>query len=327
MNKFFISIVIPVFNVEEYLSACVNSVINQTYGNIEIILVDDGSIDNCGILCDEFKEIDNRIKVIHKENGGLSSARNTGANIASGEYIMFLDGDDYLRKDAVERLVDVLSDYSTDVIQYRYLEVDSQNALISNENDLVDKDIFFAHTPEEFFSNLYVYGGVYASGCTKLYKSELIKRIPFRNIRYEDEMWCTEAFQQKMTITYISDALYYYVMRDNSIIHSEFSINKLDLFRIRETRIEALQGIGLYEYIPIEYGKIFSSILSLYHEAKKANDQDSLNIIRNKFFEYKEEISTYANLNGKLGILFKLMKINYSAINLYHWYWAIIKKS
>ena len=328
MNKFFISIVIPVFNVEEYLSACVNSVINQTYKDIEIILVDDGSTDNSGIMCDEFKEKDNRIKVIHKENGGLSSARNAGVERSTGDYVLFLDGDDYLRKDAVERLVGVLTDYPSDMIQFEYIEVDNHEGDILQQTDCtVMGEVFQAFTPKEFFYYLYQKGGVYASGCTKLYKAELIKRIPFCSIRHEDEMWCTQAFQNNMTVTYIPDILYYYVVRDNSIIHSRFSRSKLDSFRIRETRIEVLQDLGFSEYVSIEYKKCFSVILSLYHEARREDDQEALQFIRKKFFEHKENIARHANLNVKFRLLFKLMQINYSAIYIYDWYWTIIKKS
>ncbi|OUQ56652.1 hypothetical protein B5E58_10530, partial [Tyzzerella sp. An114] len=91
-----ISVIVPIYNVEKYLNRCVDSIINQTYKNLEIILVDDGSPDNCGKICDEYAKKDNRIKVVHKENGGVSSARNVGLNIATGDYIGFVDGDDWI---------------------------------------------------------------------------------------------------------------------------------------------------------------------------------------------------------------------------------------
>ena len=99
-----VSIIIPIYNVEKYSDECITSVINQTYKNIEIILVDDGSPDNCGKICDNYALKDKRIKVIHEKNGGLSFARNTGLNIATGEYVYFLDSDDYLTDNAIELL-------------------------------------------------------------------------------------------------------------------------------------------------------------------------------------------------------------------------------
>ena len=104
-----ISIVIPIYKVEQYLRRCIDSVICQTYKNIEIILIDDGSPDNCGKLCDEIKKKDNRIKVIHKSNGGLSDARNCGINIATGKYITFIDSDDYVTEDYIEYMYRLLS--------------------------------------------------------------------------------------------------------------------------------------------------------------------------------------------------------------------------
>ena len=108
-----ISIVIPVYKVEKYLEKCVESVINQTYKNLEILLVNDGSPDNCPKICDEYAQKDNRIKVIHKENGGLSDARNAGIDVATGKYITFIDSDDYISNDYVEYMYNLLKQNNT----------------------------------------------------------------------------------------------------------------------------------------------------------------------------------------------------------------------
>ena len=113
--KDLITIVVPVYKVEQYLDKCVNSIINQTYKNLEIILVDDGSPDNCGKMCDEYAKNDNRIVVIHKENGGLSDARNAGIEIAKGKYISFIDSDDYVTEDYVEFLYALISNNNVEV--------------------------------------------------------------------------------------------------------------------------------------------------------------------------------------------------------------------
>ena len=114
-----VSVIIPIYNVEKYIRQCIDSVLNQTYTQIEIILVDDGSPDNCGAICDEYAERDNRIKVIHKENGGLSDARNAGLAIAQGDFVYFLDSDDYLRKnEAIEELLAVCGIESSDIVYF-----------------------------------------------------------------------------------------------------------------------------------------------------------------------------------------------------------------
>ena len=106
-----VSIIIPIYNVEQYLRRCVDSVLQQTLENIEIILVDDGSPDNCPLICDQYKAQDNRVKVVHKKNGGLSSARNAGLKIATGEYILFLDSDDWIEPETAEELVSIAEKY------------------------------------------------------------------------------------------------------------------------------------------------------------------------------------------------------------------------
>ena len=111
-----ISVVVPVYNVEKYLRKCIDSIINQTYKNLEIILVDDGSPDKCGEICDEYAKKDNRVKVIHKKNAGVSSARNDGIDNATGEYIIFVDSDDWLEDNAIEIMVDKLNEYDYDCV-------------------------------------------------------------------------------------------------------------------------------------------------------------------------------------------------------------------
>ena len=115
MNKELISVIVPVFNVEKYLERCVETIVNQTYKNLEIILVNDGSTDNSGELCDELAKKDNRIKVVHKENGGLSDARNTGERESTGEYIIFIDSDDYIHHEMLNTLYTQIVEKNADV--------------------------------------------------------------------------------------------------------------------------------------------------------------------------------------------------------------------
>ena len=112
-----ISVIVPIYNVEKYLQKCVDSIINQTYKNLEIILVDDGSPDNCPKMCDDYAEKDSRIKVVHKENGGLSDARNVGMEVATGEYVSFIDSDDYISLDFYETLLETIVDNDSDVVE------------------------------------------------------------------------------------------------------------------------------------------------------------------------------------------------------------------
>lgn len=312
-----VSIIIPIYNVKQYMQKTVESAMGQTEQEIEIILVDDGSTDGSGELCDSFGETDKRIKVIHKENGGLSSARNAGTEVASTEYVMYLDGDDYLRQDAVERCLETMKQYPSDFIQFLYQEVREGNEPVLS---IPIGEIYQVHTSRELFENLYKLGGVAASGATKFMRRELAVQIPFENIRHEDEMWCTRAFQNNLTVTYIPDELYYYVMREGSIIHSSFNRHKLDSFTVTEERLKVLQSLRLDDLVSREYRKLFHLILSLYNEAKNAKDQVSVSEIRTLFQKRKNEIKQYAKLQGKFRWIFHLMCWNFATADIYRLY-------
>ena len=312
-----VAIIIPIYNVEKYVRKTIESAANQTEKDIEIILVDDGSKDSSGKICDEYASVDGRIKVIHKENGGLSSARNAGTKLAESEYVMYLDGDDYLSRHAVKRLLDIAKKYPCDFIQFRYEEVSENQETIEKE---CFGQIYQGKSSRELFENLYDLGGVAASGATKFVRRELMLEVPFVSIRHEDEMWCTHAFQKELTVTYIPDILYFYVMRQDSIIHSSFSENKLDVFRIIEDRINTLEKLKLNHLIHIEYERMFKSIIGLYCEATKVKDKKTLDKIKNQFREYKSKIRKHAKLQKKFKVLLYMMTLNYYFVKLYYSY-------
>ena len=145
-------------------------------------------------------------------------------------------------------------------------------------------------------------------------------KIPYISIRHEDEMWCTQAFQKNLKVTYIPDKLYYYIMREGSIIHSKFNEKKLESFTVSEERVKVLQKLGYIDLVAQEYSRLFQIILSLYQEAKKARNVEAQKVIRENFLKYKKEISKSKALSGKFYIIFKLMCINYSCIDLYSIY-------
>lgn len=310
-----VAIIIPIFNVEKYVHKTIDSVTNQTEKDIEIILVDDGSTDGSGKICDEYALKDERIRVIHKTNGGLSSARNAGIKVASSDYIMLLDGDDFLNAYAVSILNETMEKYPSDFIQFHYQEVrENDNDLIENHNE----QIYQAHSLQEMYSNLYKAGGEFASACTKMYRKDVIKEVLFKNIRHEDEMWCTDAFRNGMTVTYIPNVLYYYVMRENSIIHSSFNLKKLDVFKVIDERIKTLEYNNLQEYIHIEYERMFMSIISLYSQTSKKSER---NMLKDIYMNNKNSLYKNARFDGKFKLLTKLMRINFKFIIIYRLYW------
>lgn len=313
-----VSIIIPIYNVAGYVRRTIESAQVQTESDIEIILVDDGSTDCSGDICDEIALLDERVSVIHKQNGGLSSARNAGAQNATSDYVLFLDGDDYLREDAVECCLKTMQAYPCDFVQYLYQEVEEGQQPVRRESD---GEIYQATTCKELFENLYRLGGVAASGATKFMHRRLALEIPFENIRHEDEMWCTQAFQRDLTVTYLPEELYYYVMRNGSIIRTGFNRKKLDIFTIIIQRIQVLDELKLSSCLSREYSRLFYSIVRFYTEAKNSNDEEASKEILEIFKEHKGTIEKNANLHGKFLLLLNAMKLNVSFIEFYRMYW------
>ena len=217
-----ISVIIPVYNVEEYLTMCLDSVINQTYRNLEIILVDDGSTDKSGTICDEYALKDERVVVIHQKNGGLSAARNSGLDMANGDYIGFVDSDDYIDLDMYDLLLNFAIENNLDVSM-----CGSYNVFPDNK---VKKRITFfnpvvTESKEQIINEIFINkrGGLSVSVCTKLYKRDVIisKRFTVGKLS-EDVFFIFEWLANTKRFGRIADCKYYYVQRDGSITHLPF---------------------------------------------------------------------------------------------------------
>lgn len=220
-----ISVIVPIYNVEKYLDRCVDSIINQTYKNLEIILVDDGSPDNCPKMCDDYAEKDSRIKVVHKENGGLSDARNVGMEVATGEYVSFIDSDDYVSLDFYETLLETIVDNDSDIVEcgvvkfYENEKFDKYNDDLKVTNyDTVDAlDGLINENP--FKQHVW----------NKLYKSNIALDIPYAVGKLnEDEFWTYQIFGKAKKVTRINKTMYYYFQRGSSIMGNGYNIKRLD---------------------------------------------------------------------------------------------------
>ena len=214
-----ISIIIPIYNVEKYLNKCVQSVIEQTYKNLEIILVDDGSPDNCPKICDEWANKDKRIKVIHKQNGGVSSARNEGLKNITGEYVVFIDPDDYVSKDFLYNLISVANNDLVDMVISGFTIVDDKGnqKLISKEKitevSMDNIDCFMDLIMDRFFD----------TPCNKLYKSKLIKSTFREGLPLgEDRIFNLDYFKEINNKVIINNSTgYFYVSNPTSACHKK----------------------------------------------------------------------------------------------------------
>ena len=241
-----ISIIVPIYNVERYLPSTLDSLIHQE-GNTdyEILLIDDGSTDGSASICEKYAGEYSRISVIHKSNGGLSSARNAGIDVARGEYLMFVDGDDCLDPVTISSLAKAASEHpNCDIIQFRYEEVSPSMPLGHCTKEELEN--YYECTDEYgYFLQLYQLGGVAASACTKLIKRSAIGDLRFKEgIIHEDEEFITRLLPQCRCIGYCSNQFYKYAMRPGSIIHSNFSNRRLDVIPILKERITYLEKQG-----------------------------------------------------------------------------------
>lgn len=221
MNNPLISIIIPVYKVEPYLRRCVDSVINQTYTNLEIILVDDGSPDDCPQICDEYAARDKRIIVIHKKNGGLSDARNAGLDICKGEYISFVDSDDWIRKDYAETLVDIARKEQADIIVGKFKKIFDEKNYIESEQIKYHYSIEVLNNRqsiEKLFGNDCIFFGI---ACGKLYSETLLKTIRFpTEVLHEDDYTLYKILYSSKKTIFIDCPLYFYFQRKTSIMGS-----------------------------------------------------------------------------------------------------------
>lgn len=225
-----VSVVVPVYNVEQYVGRCIESLTAQTHRNIEIILVDDGSQDKSGDICDQYGERDCRIVVIHRENGGLSDARNEGIRRAGGKWITFVDSDDFVHPDYVRILYQNITENEADISVCRFTQKRSAARQEPSDDTRKEKiaDAPKIYSRYEAMEKL-LYQYISTSACAKLYKTELFQGILFPHGKlYEDVVTIFDVFRKANSVAVSVSCLYYYCVREGSIIRKEFVERKLD---------------------------------------------------------------------------------------------------
>lgn len=235
-----VSVVVPIYNVEQYLEKCIESIVNQTYGDLEIILVDDGSTDSSPSICDKWKELDHRVIVIHKENGGLSSARNAGLKVASGQFIMFEDSDDWLDLDIIKKCVKRIENDNSDLVIFGYKKID--------ENDRDLGEFTFGnetYSNQEMSSQLHrrILEMSFGYAWNKMYRLSTITSLNLKSdsniIDREDLYFNLCLFHNLNKISYLDYIGYYYLQRKTSLLHGA------DLGRVKKIQLfcEKMHGV------------------------------------------------------------------------------------
>lgn len=232
-----LSIIVPAYNVEKYLPRCLDSILAQTYKNIEVILIDDGSPDNSGAICDEYASGDNRIRVFHIENNGVSSARNLGLKEARGDYIGFVDSDDYIAPEMYEVLVKNLEEYNADISICGF----SQEDINGQFHRYFKKDVTINLSTDEQIECLLENRYYRCSIWDRIFKKEVLNNVSFhKDIKiYEDMLFDYEAIKNSKKAVYTSTPYYYYCENDsNSAARSPFSDTKMDIIKVCYTIFE-----------------------------------------------------------------------------------------
>lgn len=235
-----ISVIVPIYKVEPYLDRCVESIVNQTYKNLEIILVDDGSPDNCPAMCDVWAQKDCRIRVIHKLNGGLSDARNSGIAIATGAFIGFVDSDDWIATTMYEKLYETMKKNNCNMTACGIQLVDENG----EESDITVtyETQSTSLRGEQAMRAVIEEKGVAPTVWNKLYRADCVKDIPFAvGKTHEDVFWTYQAVHASQSVVVIPDQLYFYVQRSSSIMNSAFSLRRLDALEGKQIRLEFIK--------------------------------------------------------------------------------------
>lgn len=230
-----ISVIVPVYNVEKYLKRCLDSIRKQTYSNIEILLIDDGSTDQSGRICDEFAKLDSRVRVLHKNNGGLSDARNVGIEEAKGEYITFVDSDDYVDEDLIEYLYKMIERTHTEmsICTNRLYHEKTRKFQIGADDG--KNEVLTAH---ESIKRLLYGRNFWVSAWAKLYKKDLFLNIRYpKGKLYEDTAVTYKLILKAGRVAYGRSCKYTYCVRNNSITRSAFSPRQLDLIEVADSAV------------------------------------------------------------------------------------------
>ena len=311
-----ISIVVPVYNVENYLSYCVESLRQQTYKNIEIILVDDGSTDSSGEICDQYAREDDRIKVLHIENGGLSNARNTGVKESSTDWIVFIDSDDYYDHRAIEYLVELRDKYRVDLVATPVIEVRNyeNSDFLGDFREKYSGKLDRRTALEQMFYGNYV--GTHSGG--KLYKKEILLRFPYPNgMLYEDLALAYEhiAFCENIAVSDLN--LYKYYRRPGSIVNSKYSDRLLDFYKAMEWNRSYVErdysgDSDMRRALNVRY--VFNG-LHIVHAMLSSDMYAEVNKIRKEYIQYFKDVIPNSNVTRKNKLKYILFLVSAKLYN------------
>lgn len=286
--KDLISVIVAVYNTEKYLDRCVEGIVAQTYKNLEIILVDDGSYDNCPAMCDAWAKRDNRIRVIHKENDGQANARNSGLEIMTGDYVLYVDSDDFVEPDMIEFLYTLITESNADISRCGfYLDYEEDGR---TESASADQSVRCPDSTEVMIDLL---SGSHISGVVwnKLYRADLVKGCPFEKADgcSEDLLYNYRLFKNNPKLVFCDKPKYHYFINNQSITNSKFGYGAFAIIRAKNIILDELSdNEALRAYAVKSY--ILSAFIVLTGCIKNNGCMDRYDELRNGILSHKREI-------------------------------------
>ena len=308
-----VSVIVPIYKVENYLNRCVDSILNQTYKNIEVILVDDGSPDKCGEISDSYAINDSRVKSLHKENGGLSDARNYGMRYLTGEYVVFVDSDDWIKEEMIETLVGLAMDLKADIVQSGFYYV-YETYLLYDDRYYSEDMLPIQLNKNELMREIVINERVKNFAWGKLYKTNLIKDLYFeKGVLFEDVFWAHKVMDRVDKYVICHKPMCYYLQRNDSIV-STYTFKNLDIIKGLKERHKFIEE-NYKELINESYKILTKTILLHYYLLNKNRDKDLDGYYRKELRGYI--INNYLNIqkaikdDKELSNEVKLFKLNY----------------
>lgn len=301
-----ISVIIPIYNVERHLEKCLNSIVNQTYKNLEIILINDGSTDGSGEICKKYAENDSRVIYISRENKGVSASRNEGIEKAHGDYFSFIDSDDYLELDAYEYLIKIIQDKKVDIVNYEHY-VTFQN--FEKRHQLSDKNygLFDKYEAQKQL----VYNVAFA--WNKLFSKKTISALKFdeKILRGEDSLFARQAFDKAELIWFDSRPLYHYVQSEESACRGVFRPSQLTAIELYDI-YDKFYSKNYPELLPKCYADLNTLMISLYCDMwqDKLNYRKEEKLVYNTFKRYYNKAIACNELSKKQKVKMKIFKFS-----------------
>lgn len=291
-----VSIIVPIYNSEEYLSKCVDSLVAQTYKNIQIVLINDGSPDNSEKICEEYANCDSRVTYIKKDNGGVSDARNYGLKYSKGEIIAFVDPDDWIELETIEVLVKTMLKDGSDIVSYGVKYVDENGDLIRTVAVKENECLSTYEAMREFLK----YNKIKQQVWDKIYRKEIIGNIEFEKGRsIEDVFWVHQVLGEAKKISVNKTLLYNYMQRSDSVMGMGYSKKWIDILDALRLRCDYIQG-----RFPGLYDNVISLYINtcMYHTQLALNSKEDMNYIKDNILSrlsFKKQGDIYKPVNLK----------------------------